>query len=154
MTEYAVKPGGTPKWTLDTAANDSNKIFTVPAGKAWMVLMVYVDYQSTATVGTRLISMRVLNPTPANVFVVEASPTTASKLSTHTFQAGGSKTSAAAGGQLMMDGTTLSTDTSAFVPFPVMYLSAGCAVQVLDAAAIDAAADDMKVSMHYIEYDA
>jgi len=38
-------------------------------------------------------------------------------------------------------------------PFPDVILTAGMAIRVWDLTAVDAAADDMVVVLHYIEYD-
>ena len=44
---------GIPQLQADEAANDSDKSFTVPAGRMWELTSIWVELVSTATVGNR-----------------------------------------------------------------------------------------------------
>ena len=45
----------------DVTTNSSTKLFTVPAGKEWLVQSVRLAYTTNATVGTRQIELRYLD---------------------------------------------------------------------------------------------
>lgn len=47
------------KWDTDT--NSSNKTFTVPDKREWLVQSIYAAYTTNATAGERLIEVRVLD---------------------------------------------------------------------------------------------
>jgi len=152
MTEYAVKPGGTPKWTRDAALNDSDKSFTVPAGKVWEMRSVHGEIGCTGTVGNRSLMVQITNGTDA----VDSSPKTASITATQygviKASYGGAVFSTTAGFVPRLDGTAPSAGTAYGNSVPL--LLPGYVVRVYDVAAIDAAADDLTVVLHYIEYDA
>jgi len=153
MTEYAVKPGGTPKWTYDATINDSDKSWTVPAGKLWELKHVHFETSNSAVAGNRLLLILVTDGTNAiwcsgycaaiaasNTGIVEtfvgAIFTTTN---TQVFKLSGSGPS----------GAVLR------VPLPPNFiLKPGYVLRVYDAAAVDAAGDDTIASVLYIEYDA
>jgi len=142
MTESRVVPGGTPKWVRDATANDSDKSFTVPAGKTWNMMMVRFDLTNTATVGDRRPSL-VITPAGGGSFTIFT----------------GVALAASATGRYVCSFTGVSDDyatTSYLVAmnFAPMILPAGSVVRVYDLSTIDPAADDLTVDLHYVEYDA
>jgi len=52
----------------DETLNDADKEITVPSGKLWKILNVYVDYTSDATVGDRNVECRLLNILDEEIF--------------------------------------------------------------------------------------
>ena len=143
---------GTPKWTRDAAANDSDKSFTVPTGKIWDLKTIVVNITATATVGNRLLVVGVTDGTNVVYVSPKSGNITASQTASALFTI-----------DLAQSGTTANNvpllsyanpNTSIYFPLPKMVLPAGYIVRVYDYAAIDAAADDMIVVLHYVEYDA
>lgn len=132
---------GTPVWVRDATANDSDKSFTVPAGKVWDLKSVNMKLVTTATVGNRVMRVRV-KPDGTNHDMLESVGSNAAASSTTLFWD-------SFGGQV----SSLQT-AAVFHTWPVMLLPAGAVVQCVDTAAIDAAADDLTVVLHYVEYDA
>lgn len=135
---------GTPKWTRDAAANDSDKSFTVPTGKYWDMLGVVAFLVNTATVGNRVLRVSVTNGTN-ELYHVQMAASTASQ-----------QTYFLLGFSGMGDdyGLATSVNTTTSQNLFQLILPAGYVIRVYDAAAIDAAADDLTVVLHYIEYDA
>lgn len=141
---------GTPKWVRDATANDSDKSFTVPAGKAWALQYVYAEITATATVGNRSLAVHIRDTNPS-VIVVEATANIAAAQKGNIRLINGAPRSTTA--QRMLDGTTATVSQENQLPMLAL-LPAGYSVRVWDSAAIDAAADDMTVVLHYVEYDA
>ena len=120
----------------DTALNDSDKTFTVPAGKQWWIKSIYASLVSTATVGNRQL----------DVLFTDASDVPICKAVAGAVQAGG-VTRAICFAPLNPQETGF-TNTLMYRAIPDnLVLSAGYKVRVYDSAAIDAAADDMAVQM-------
>lgn len=111
----------------DVALDDSDKVFTVPAARAWQVLYLRYEYTATATVGTRTPTLEFRNDNSDDIVYTVAGPTiTASNSSTQNADSSG--------------GVDL------FIPI-ALTLHAGWDVRVADTAAIAAAADDMIVHL-------
>lgn len=131
---------GTPTWTRDAAANDSDKtILTVPAGKIAEIRSLSVALTSTATVGNRNILIEIGDGT--NVvgrYTVNVNQA-ASLTYYYDFTPGM---------------TRFATAPYLQNNIPASILLAGYTVRVYDSAAVDAAADDMTVVLHYVVYDA
>jgi hypothetical protein len=132
---------GTPNFVRDATLNDSDKTLTVPKGKMWDMKGIWIFLTTTATVGNRLLSIR-LAPNGVNYINV--------------LQLGALAASLTESGMLSFQGVTddyaVSSTTMAQGIFPCL-LPAGAAIRIFDAAAIDAAADDLEVLYHYVEYD-
>lgn len=143
-------PVGTPVWVYDATLNDSDKSFTVPANKRWHLLGVRYQITASATVGTRTTIVSLTNG--ANVIETMGR-----------VDAAATQTSAGRCGPQM--GYTVSAPLnllgSAGNPtgkaqenmFEDMWLPAGYVIRVYDAAAVDAAADDLTVILHIEELD-
>jgi hypothetical protein len=126
--------------TRDAAADDSSKDFTVPAGKIWVLSSAFIDYTCTATVGNRSVSIRFLDGS-ANVVM-------------RTCVSGAMTASNAYELSLWNTAPLLQTGTQRTMPMAEMRLPAGYVIRVFDSAAIDAAADDMLVTLHLLVFDA
>jgi len=151
MTEYAVKPGGTPKWTRDAALNDSDKSFTVPTGKRWDVKMVRGTLVTSATVGNRVLQIQITDGTNNLITMCKTASIAASSAGiVGVWENAPSSTSTTD----IMTETGTSPSVSKVAPMPPLLLAAGSVIRVYDFAAIDAAADDLTVVFEYIEYDA
>lgn len=141
---------GTPTWTRDATANDSDKSFTVPAGKVWNLLAVTAELAATATVGSRVLRAY-LKDSSADYLAACASVTiTANQIGTMFWEYGFGSTSTTIrrGPNNGSPNVTISQNLHPCI------LPAGYSVRVIDTAAIVAAADDMVVVLHYVEYDA
>ena len=140
---------GTPKWTLDATANDSDKSFTVPAGKVWDLRSVEVDFLATATVGNRSVRMAISN---GAAFVHQSiAVVAAASASAVLFIGVGVNGSSTGRPRVVGGGSATATVNDSLQP---MLLPAGYIVRVYDVSAVDVAADDMTVVLHYVEYDA
>lgn len=141
---------GTPRWVRDAAANDSDKSFTVPDGKIWRVLTVRATFTATATVGNRILTAGITDGTN----VLWTGPRTGNIAATNTAVLLFSENydySTTAGIANLDDYTPPSI--SVVGPLPFIYLLPGYVLRVWDKSAIDAAADDLTVVLHYVEYD-
>ena len=132
---------GTPKWTRDANANDSDKSFTVPTGKVWDMKLIRMRLQTTATVGNRLLLISIAaDGTNYNTF----------------FNSG--IVAASQDNNYLAGFNNITDDLAVQIfnisqGFPQMILPAGAIIRIYDSAAIDAAADDLTVVLHYVEYD-
>lgn len=131
---------GTPKWTRDATANDSDKtILTVPTGKYVVLNHLYATLATTATVGNRLVKLVVTDGTNDVCVVTAANVQAASLTWAYNWLKGG---------------VGEASSLTELQCLPELILLAGYTVRVYDSAAIDAAADDLTVVLHYVEYDA
>lgn len=121
----------------DVTADDSDKTFTVPAGKSWVLLSAYVRLVTTATAGNRQMVVSLTNASDAELLTIRAGAVQAASLTRfYNF------------GPDLGDLTAFRDTDSLTNPFPVgLALPAGFKVRVRDKAAIDAAADDMDVRL-------
>jgi len=133
------RPGGTPKWTRDATTNDSDKSFTVPTGKVWELKHIWVIFATTATVGARGLALQITNGTDI-ITEIYAGNTQAASLSYRYQWIIGNGASAGTFHQNM--------------GMNAMTLPAGYVIRIFDTAAVDAAADDLTIALHYIEYEA
>jgi len=141
---------GVPTWVRDATANDSDKTFTVPAGKMWDVQSILGEITATATVGNRLLQI-VINCGLGIISVGQTTSIGASQRGGYLIAPTFSNLSVVFP-DLNVAGAANTVGRSTFMPRTI--LPAGGSIRVWDAAAIDAAADDLTVVLHYIEYDA
>lgn len=145
---------GVVTWVRDAAANDSNKSFTVPAGKVWLLKMVYAVLVNTATVGNRVLVVDIYNSTPTWVFGTPRATSTAGQYCTLLCGDAVGEVSTTATYVPWAEGGS-GANVSTLYSFPTTFiLTAGMIIKVWDGAAVDAAADDLTVNLFYIEYDA
>jgi len=143
MTESRVIPGGTIKWSQDATANDSDKSFTTPVGKVREYLAVYLRFVTTATVGNRLLAIHLYPDGVLEMGRPFTSGTIAASLDQRYMIGFGSITDdTSSGANTLVQGA------------PRCIIPAGGYLRIFDTAAVDAAADDLTVNLHYIEYDA
>lgn len=133
---------GTGSWAdellSDETTNDSDKSFTVPAGRNWHVLWVWVEYTSTAAVGNRQLVIQTQDTAadviaePARAGVVQAASLTRNYMFA----------SSLADLLGFRDTAYLTTPLP-----PTLILGPGDIIRIYDNKAIAAAADDMIVQM-------
>jgi len=142
---------GRPVWYWNATANDSDKtILTVATGKVVQPLYLAIKLKCTATVGNRILRVDITDG--ANYvwrnYVMTA--LTANQNGTQQIYFDQPYTRANdAFDPVGADAINTTLQQGA----PLMYLPAGYTIRVWDSAAVDAAADDLTVSLHYVEYD-
>src|SRR3990167_2729681 len=140
--EYIGKPGdhGHIKYVTDSAANDSDKTITVPAGKIWYVLNMYGSRVATATAGNRLMALIVSDGNATEIYRNAAAAVQIENATEYY-------------AWLPQIGTPAETvATFHHLPLPFTYLPAGSTLRIYDNAAIAAAADDLTINMIVVEY--
>lgn len=143
---------GTPKWVRDATANDSDKSFTVPAGKIWKLQYVLFQLSASATVGNRYLRLTLSDGTNEMYSSNVTAAIAASAKGALLMQFGSGAVGSSALGLLGTPATTLTSSTETV--HADVILAAGSIIRVLDIAKIDAAADDTVFIVHYVEYDA
>lgn len=128
-------------WTTaiqaDENANDSDKSFTVPASTIWQVLWVWVELASTATVGSRQMTLEIQDAAADVIAVIKAGTTQAASLTYNYLFA-----------PSLPDLTAVRATNYMMTPMPpTIILPASYVLRVYDSAAVDAAADDMVVQL-------
>lgn len=122
-------------YLTDTALNDSNKSFTVPSGEQYQLLGGLAELVTTATVGNRQIELRITDGTNTVLSIVANGTQAASLTRQYQFVQGEAAPAAAVG-------------TIHVCPVPAgLILLPDWTIQVLDSAAVDAAADDMTLRL-------
>jgi len=146
------KSGGIPTWIYDETANDSDKTWTVPAGRKWDLKSIEVGILADATVGNRLLEWSISNAL-GNVIAIGINS--------------GAIAAAAYGGMFICNSTNVAAapvrrslvnpanNNGVFqydtLPSPCI-LPAGYVIRVWDLGAVSVAGDDMTVAIHYIDY--
>lgn len=126
---------------FDDTANDSDKSFVVPDGEMWKINFAYATLATTATVGNRQIVLRVLDENGNSIFDSHAGAVQAASLTLdYGFYQG-----------IFRETTFVATEIQCPIPAD-LYMKAGYTLRMYDAAAIDAAADDLTVSFQYKRY--
>lgn len=139
-------PAGMITTVHDSTANDSNKSFTVPTGKRWELKYIQALLACTATVGNRHLEVQFLDASSNVIFETEYITLVASEVGRVVLIPGASRAT----------GISVWGDTTAkgnVFTLPPMYLDAGMSIKVWDLSAVDAAADDLTVSLQYVEID-
>jgi hypothetical protein len=144
---------GTPRWVRDATLNDSDKPFTVPAGKIWKLIGIWIDFTASGVAGNRILQVNITNGTD-NIFIGPKSAAIATGVVAEyvLFKDYNVFNTLATNAPWLANGGT--ANIASIAPMPELYLPAGYVVRAYDYAAVDAAADDMTVVLHYIEYDA
>lgn len=124
----------------DATLDDSDKTFTVPAGRLWWVHYIYIQLVTTATVGNRRIRI-IARQDGANDYwdITAAAAQAASATRIYNLAAG-------------VPHETGFEDQRLYLPIPPrLLLPAAGNIQVLDNVVVDPAADDMAVTLTYDE---
>lgn len=154
MTEIRVAPGGTHKYTRYVSTNDNDYSITVPAGKQWEVLRIFIEYQPSADVGNRAVDITISDGTNT-IWGGAESATIAATTAKGLVHGCGQHIPTTA-----MTGRKLSSDAQmgwyywclwGSVP---MWLGPGYVIRVWDSLNLAPAADDMLIMVEYVEYDA
>lgn len=123
---------------VDAAANDSDKLFTVPAGEVWQLIAAYAQIVTTATPGGREILIEIRDTAD----LVVAGSTFWASIPANTT----ATTYWVTGGV----NVTAPFRNTGIMPLPArLWIPAGYDIHVYDAAAIAAAADDLTVALLY-----
>jgi hypothetical protein len=125
----------------DTALNDSDKSFTVPAGKIWRVKWVWVELISTATVGNRQMTIQLQDNTADIIGTIKAGAVQAASITRNYMFS-----PYAVNLTSFVDTSFLST------PIPELILPQNFIIRAFDSTAVDAAADDMVVHLMVEQY--
>lgn len=126
---------------IDVAANDSDKTITVPSGKQWKILSIYVTLATTATVGDR--NIRIDFRDAGNDLILEIQPV-AVQAANLSFRYVYFPAIARVG---------VNSNIIQYIPIPNLILPGGFDLRVFDSAVVDAAADDMTIRMIVEETD-
>jgi hypothetical protein len=120
----------------DVALNDSDKTFTVPATEQWRLDSIGVNLATTADAGNRRLAVLITTAADVQIAGVAAGLNhPASTTWDYTFA-----------NDLPRDTSAVESNVAA--PLPRMVVPGGYKIVVKDLAAIQAAADDMKVYIH------
>lgn len=124
----------------DENLNDSDKVFSVPTNKKWMVLWIHVEFTTTATLTNRLLTLRIRDDGNDAIYQVEGLNEQApSATEVYIFLPG-------------IGEPTEGKATRHFLPLPALCLLPHLySIHILDVNAVDAAADDMIVQMMVLE---
>lgn len=152
MTEILTAPGGRERNVVDKTANDSDKAFTVPAGKRWCVQALWCQLNNTATVGTRVLTVTITDGTD-QVVVPEYVNGTASQ-NVGIRMDFGAPVARSTTVYSRYDSIGNNLNASVTMAQGALCLAAGSVIRMYDSAAIDAAADDLYCVLRYIEYEA
>jgi hypothetical protein len=125
----------------DAAANDSSKDFVVPSGKTWRFDWAHIILVSTATVGNRQIKVSVYDDSNVLRMDLHAVTTQAASLTRHYVYLPG----------VYRETSFINDEIQVAVPQNIILLP-GWYIRVADSTAVDAAADDMTVSMQITEH--
>ena len=133
---------GTVSRTSDQTANDSDKSFTVPAGKQWLVMGIYADFRPTGTAGNRRLQVQIDDGSDViwRTYPDNLIPAT-------------NRFDMAWGPGFPLATATQTGVRAQYAPLPEFWLDAGWNLQILDAASVDGAADDLRLGLFYLERD-
>jgi hypothetical protein len=139
--ELVVSDGWTVDTILDQVQNQSNKVFRVTGGQVWQVLSVHVLYVSSATVGTRRLSVAWADENDVLLGWVPAGVTQAASLSYYYTFAPSLADYGSTRGTL---GVLVNTPLPSTLILPPL-----CWLHVMDLEQIATATDDLRVNLLY-----
>lgn len=143
-------PAGTCKLVRDAVANDSDKTFTVPTGKVWCLHNVMAQLSCTATAGDRYLLLVITDGTNALWTSYLGAASSANEVGMYWW---GSPIA----GSTVRRNFSLAANVNDEIDQPILKdvpIPSGYTIRVYDVAAVDVAADDLIVILHYTEYDA
>lgn len=125
----------------DGAANDSDKSWTVPNNELWKLCHACIEYEASATIGNRIITLEVRDENSNIIKEIQAG---AVQFETTTVR------------YCFLQGIcreTLVTKGALQVPIPAdMYITGGSTLRLYDSASVAATADDMTVAFQIEKY--
>lgn len=130
-----------PQKQSDTALNDSDKSFTVPANRVWIVQWIWVELISTSDAGNRQITIQFQDNTSDVICEVRAGAVQAASVTRNYMFA-----------PHLSDLTSFRDTTFLMTPLPNIILPQNYIVRVYDSTAVAATADDMVVHMMVNQY--
>jgi hypothetical protein len=141
-TNAGINPNrrGHVRQVSDTAANDSDKTLTVPAGKLWQVEWVYASLATSADVGNRQVDLIVGDGTNALGTSSATAVQTASGTEYYHWTP-----------RINTPNETVATQH--WLVLPCSLLPPGYTIRIYDSAAVAAAADDLTIRMIVTEYE-
>ena len=145
---------GTPRWLRDATTDDSDKSWTVPAGKLWDLRSIQFTIANSATAGNRTVRAYITDGTNRIWGGAAMDVVTAGTNSTGAWLFGQGAGAPAAVIQQRLDMALDSAVANWLRGAPQCLLSSGSVVRVYDSSAVSAAFDDLFVVLHYVEYDA
>lgn len=138
--QLIIAPAWVPGIDIDVAADDSDKAVAVTALKEWILDSVWIELTTTSTANVRQIVVEIQDGSANVIARFVAGATQDVSITRNYLFAPGIATSAA-----FIDTDHLTT------PIPELHLPAGYVIRVYDNNAVDAAADDMEVTIRYRE---
>jgi hypothetical protein len=117
-----------------TSTNGSEKYFTVPSGKEWQIISVYVDFATSATAGNRQIAVRLEDAGAGYQGRIPAGVVQSASLTRYYSFAVG-----------MPDLSAFRDTNKLLTPLPPQLLAPGSKIRVLDTAAIATSGDTLTV---------
>lgn len=134
MPVMVINETGEIKEFIDTALNSSSKFWVVPDGMIWEIQTIWVRFDATATVGTRTLVFQLLDENNVT-----------------RFQIGGDLNITANGTAFFVwspDNSTTDVSASLYsVQNCPRFVMENWTLRIIDTTAVDAAADDMVVSV-------
>jgi len=124
----------TPVLEAEETLNDSDKTFTVGTDEEWMIISIWIEFATTATVGNRLICIEILDTTDDVISRISAYEIQAASLSKNYLFA-----------PYFVHRAAPANDYNTVLPDFV--IPSGYDIRVYDINGIDVAADDMNVQM-------
>ena len=144
---------GTPKWLRDATTDNSDKSWTVPAGKIWDLRSIQFTIANSVTVGNRTVRAYITDGTNT-IWTGAAMDNVAASTSSTGAWLFGQGGAPAAVIQPRLDMVLDSAVANWLRGAPQCLLNSGSVVRVYDSSAVSAAFDDLFVVLHYVEYDA
>lgn len=140
MQTVLTEDGGYFNYVYDAGANDSDKAFSPGTGFRWKLQGIRVVLATTATVGNRRLRVDVYVAGPTVLWSSGLSANIAAGATAYVHF------------QPDINDTATATDQYVKASFPDISSLKGFSVRVWDTAAIDAAADDMTVTLIYRQF--
>lgn len=128
--------------TQDLTANDSDKTFTVPADHLWIINWIAVNYTSTVTAGNRDVVCNILDASANLVGRLISGGVLLANAQRFILWGGG-----------MPDQSDASQEGQTHAIPQTFILPAGFQLRIFDLLAVDAAADDMLITIGRQEID-
>lgn len=121
---------------VEETVNDSDKLFTVPTGRKWKILSIWIEFVTTGTVGNRYLTIQLRDTADDVIYEVQSAAIAES----------GSEMLILLPGLYQADLSGATNRDILPLPNPCI-LEAGFDIHIYDNAAVDATADDMIIQM-------